>query len=257
MLSLVSTRPEGGSPAPISLPGGRVTVLLVHGFTGSPAEMVLLAKVLNRAGFSVEVPLLLGHGTQLEDLVPIRPDQWVSQLDAVILREQARGQEIVVGGLSLGSVLALNAALRCPQIKALMLFSPPIGSRDWRRFAAPLLKLLVRSVRKPPSNYVDPGTASRLWSYDRYPVVCSSLVLKFIARVRRDLPRISQPLLVIASSRDNVVTARGVRLLVKRVASSTCDFLWLHNSSHALTADQEWPEVCERSVAFLRSLGLG
>jgi len=43
------------SPDPISLSGGPVTVLLVHGFTGSPAEMTLLAEALHRQGYSVEV----------------------------------------------------------------------------------------------------------------------------------------------------------------------------------------------------------
>ena len=122
------------SPDPISLSGGPVTVLLVHGFTGSPAEMTLLAEALHRQGYSVEVPLLQGHGTCLEDLVPLRPQQWIEQLDQVIEAQLARGQQLVLGGLSMGSILALQAALRWPQIRALMLFSPPIESRDWRRF---------------------------------------------------------------------------------------------------------------------------
>lgn len=244
------------SPDPISLQGGPVTVILVHGFTGSPSEMTVLAHALHRQGFSVEVPLLQGHGTCLEDLLPMRPEQWIDQLDRLMARERARGQTLVMGGLSMGAILALQAGLRCPDIRGLLLFSPPIGSRDWRRFFAPVLTRLFKTVAKPPSAYVDAATADRLWSYDRYPVVCSSLVLQLIARIRRQLPSLAQPLLVMASRRDNVVTERGVQLLIERAGSRRKELRWLDHSSHCLTADGEWPVVCEVSVAFVQSLGL-
>ena len=245
------------SPLPISFSGGPVTVILVHGFTGSPAELRLLAEACHQRGFAVEVPLLDGHGTVLDDLVPMKPQRWIDQLDAVIRTQLQRGQQVVLGGLSMGSILALQASMRWPEIQGLMLYAPPIGSRDLRRFLAPLLTRLVTSVAKPPSDYVDPSTADRLWAYDRYPVICSSLVLQMIAGVRRELRSVTSPMLVIASHRDNVVSAKGVDLLLRRVSSPVKQVLWLERSSHAVTADGEWRLVCERSLSFLDSLQLG
>lgn len=244
------------SPDPISLSGGPVTVILVHGFTGSPSEMRLLAEACHKHGYAVEVPLLEGHGTVLDDLMPIHPQRWIDQLDGVIRAQLDRGQQVVLGGLSMGSILALQASMRWPEIRGLMLYSPPIGSRDPRRFLAPLLKRVVASVAKPPRNYADPKTLDRLWSYDRYPVICSSLVLEMIARVRRQLRRVRAPLLVIASHRDNVVTAKGVELLVQRAGSPVKQLLWLKRSSHVITADGEWQLVSERSLLFLDALQL-
>ena len=57
------------SPQAFALPGGAVTVVLIHGFTGSPSEMHLFAEALNAEGYGVEVPLLVGHGTTLKDLM--------------------------------------------------------------------------------------------------------------------------------------------------------------------------------------------
>ncbi|MAN19260.1 MAG: esterase, partial [Synechococcus sp. EAC657] len=71
------------SPDPFALSGGPVTVVLLHGFTGSPAELRLLARALNAQGFGVEAPLLAGHGTRLEDLMEIEPRQWLEQIDAL------------------------------------------------------------------------------------------------------------------------------------------------------------------------------
>ncbi|WP_246354762.1 alpha/beta hydrolase [Nocardioides ungokensis] len=51
-------------PARPELTGGRpLGVLLLHGFSGSPASMKPWAHALAERGYAVEVPLLPGHGT--------------------------------------------------------------------------------------------------------------------------------------------------------------------------------------------------
>ena len=77
----MSALPEG-----FSLPGGAVTVVLIHGFTGSPPEMQLLAESLNAEGYGIEVPLLEGHGTNLNDLMGVHLQQWIDPLDTLITR---------------------------------------------------------------------------------------------------------------------------------------------------------------------------
>ncbi len=244
------------SPHPLSLPGGAVTVVLIHGFTGSPAEMGLLADAFHSAGYSVEVPLLAGHGTALNDLMSVGTPQWIDPLDALISRLLAAGQMVVIGGLSLGSILALQLAFRYPEIKALLLYAPPIRSGDPRRFLAPLLTRFTQSLPKPPSDFVDPRAADHLWSYDRYPVLTSARVLDLISRTRKQLQEVHQPLLAIASRHDRVVSNSGVALLMRRVKSSPQELYWLERSSHAITVDAEWKTVRDLSLNFLRKIFL-
>ncbi len=61
---------------PWSAPGGSNGVLVLHGFTGNPQSMRPLAEALAAAGFTVELPLLPGHGTAVEDMVPTRWEDW-------------------------------------------------------------------------------------------------------------------------------------------------------------------------------------
>ena len=242
------------SPQALSLPGGAVTVVLIHGFTGSPSELKLLAESLNAEGYGVEVPLLVGHGTTLQDLMGVVPQQWIDPLDALITRLLAAGQKVVVGGLSLGSILTLQLALRYPQIEALLLYSPPIRSGDPRRFFAPLLVRFTQSLPKPASDFFDPMAAQRLWSYDRYPVATSARVLDLISRTRKQLSQVRQPLLAIASRCDKVITPSGLALLMRSVQSSPRELHWLERSSHAITVDAEWTMVRDLSLDFLRKI---
>ena len=231
-----------------------MTVVLIHGFTGSPAEMRLLAEAFHSAGYGVEVPLLAGHGTTLNDLIAVRSQQWIDPLDELIARLLSKRQSVVVGGLSLGSILTLQLALRYPEIKALLLYAPPIRSRDPRRFLAPLLTRFTQSLPKPPADFCDPIAAEHLWSYERYPVLTSARVLELISRTRKQLKRVQQPLLAIASRRDNVVSKSGIELLMKRVQSTPQELHWLERSSHAITVDGEWKIVRDLSLEFLRKI---
>ena len=122
-----------------------MTVVLIHGFTGSPAEMGLLADAFHSAGYSVEVPLLAGHGTALNDLMSVGTPQWIDPLDALISRLLAAGQMVVIGGLSLGSILALQLAFRYPEIRPYCFmrrpFAAEIHAAFWRLFSPGLRNL--------------------------------------------------------------------------------------------------------------------
>jgi carboxylesterase len=161
---------------------------------------------------------------------------------------------VVLAGLSLGSILSLQLALRYPQIKALLLYSPPIRSGDPRRFLAPLLIRFTQSLAKPASDFFDPIAAERLWSYDRYPVATSAHVLDLISCTRKQLTQVQQPLLAIASRRDKVISASGIELLMHNVQSSPRELCWLERSGHAITVDAEWMVVRDLSLDFLRKI---
>ena len=61
-------------------PGGRHGVLLIHGFTGLPAELRLLGEYLNARGFTVLAIRLAGHGTTVEDLSRMEHEEWMDSV---------------------------------------------------------------------------------------------------------------------------------------------------------------------------------
>src|SRR3954447_5502906 len=90
---------------PTSPPGA----LVIHGLTSTPASMQGLADAFAAAGFDVELPLLPGHGTVIDDLLPVRWSDWVAAVEAAHQRLTARvGERMVIAGLSLGGALTLR-----------------------------------------------------------------------------------------------------------------------------------------------------
>src|SRR5580658_3509266 len=87
---------------PYSATGDTRGGLVLHGFTGNPQSMRGLALALADAGFTVEMPLLPGHGTDIEDMLPTRWSDWSAAAEAAYLDLAARCDGVVAVGLSMG-----------------------------------------------------------------------------------------------------------------------------------------------------------
>jgi len=112
---------EGSSTRAFRIAGGsRGGALLVHGFTGTPHEMLPLAEPLARAGFDVLGVRLPGHGAA----DPGEPNEWSAWRDAVaagLAELEASGADsVVVVGLSMGALLAIDLAHASPRVGAIV-----------------------------------------------------------------------------------------------------------------------------------------
>ncbi|MFQ9489849.1 MAG: alpha/beta hydrolase [Bilophila wadsworthia] len=87
-------------------PGGRIGFLLVHGLAGTPAEMKILGKRLNRYGFTVLCPQLAGHCASEEELITTCWSDWSRSVEDAFDALSRHMDAVFVGGLSAGAVLA-------------------------------------------------------------------------------------------------------------------------------------------------------
>ena len=79
-----------------------IGVILVHGFTGTPASMRPWAHYLNERGYTVSVPLMPGHGTTWHDLNKVHWRQWPERLQSEIDAMKKKCSKIFLCALSMG-----------------------------------------------------------------------------------------------------------------------------------------------------------
>ena len=91
-------------------------ILLVHGITGSPAEMKPLVRKLTAEGFEVACPPLAGHCSSLTELKQTRWTDWYKSLETALDDLRTRCDKIFVSGLSMGALLALELAADHPDV---------------------------------------------------------------------------------------------------------------------------------------------
>src|SRR6478752_5531820 len=96
--------------------GDRRGVILVHGLTGTPAEMLLVGKRLHREGFTVHGVQLAGHCGDEADLLATGWRDWYASVEAAALALRPRVDSLFVAGLSMGALLALLLAAERPAL---------------------------------------------------------------------------------------------------------------------------------------------
>lgn len=226
---------------------------MIHGYTGSPQEMRLIADYLNDRGFTISAPLLPGHGTRPEDLNRVKWRDWTATVERSLQDLRSRCDPVFVAGLSLGAVLTLHLAANHPELPGAVVYSPALLLTN--RFARllPIGKYFVRMIPKPPDDYTNPAARGRSWSYSQYPTFGAHEAGKLIGEVRRLLPKVAVPLLIVYSKLDQDVRPESAQIVYDRVASNDKELVMLSNSGHALTVDTEWELAAEQTLRFIEA----
>lgn len=240
-------------PTPFFLPGGSTGVLLIHGFTGSPAEMRLVGDYLNKRELTISAPLLPGHGTTVEAMNRCRWQNWTDHAQQAYEELTSLCETVFVGGLSMGALITIYLAAH-HQPGGAILYSPALQVTSPLIHLAPLFKHVVHKVAKSgQSDMADPAADRRAWSYAAYPTSAAHELLKLIGRCKELLPRVTCPLLAFYSTGDSMIKAEGAQRVVEDAGSEDAKLVTLHNSGHVLTVDSEWMTVAERTYDFIRS----
>ncbi len=240
-------------PSPFFLEAGSPGMLLIHGFTGSPAEMRPIGEYLHERDVTVSAPLLPGHGTTPEDLNQKRWQDWYRCVEEALGELGAACDPVFIGGLSLGAVLTLRLAAEHAALSGAVAYSPAVMTADKRSFLLPILKHIIPQVPKPHLFLSDLSADERLWCYDVYPTKAAHEVLKLAHRTKRQLRRIDRPLLIIYSAKDEALHPDSAQFTYRKAGTEEKEIVALEDCGHALTVDRQWQEVAERTYAFIES----
>jgi carboxylesterase len=236
---------------PIDLPGGPVGVLLSHGFTGTTQSMRPWAEHLAAAGLTVVAPRLPGHGTRWQDLNATRFEDWYGEVERAFDDLRSRCTSVFAMGLSMGGTLVLRLAeQRGDQLAGICVVNASLASDRPILRLVPVLSKVLASQPAIGSDIKKPGVTEL--AYPRTPLKALASLTGAWPEVRRDLARISCPVLVYRSSVDHVVEPVSGRVLVEGLAGGRVEERVLENSYHVATLDNDAPTIFEGSLQFVR-----
>jgi carboxylesterase len=230
--------------------GGRTGVLLCHGFTGSPQSLRPWAEYLAKAGLSVSLPRLPGHGTSWQELARTRWEDWFAEVDRAFGELQADTDEMFVMGLSMGACLALRLAeLRGEAVRGLVLVNPSVAPDTKLFLLAPVLKLFVPTLKAIGSDIKKEG--AREDSYDRTPVKAAATLPGLWRTTQQHLSELTQPVLVFKSMTDHVVGPASLNVLTSALPPGQIEVRELADSYHVATLDNDADAIFAGSLEFV------
>ncbi len=240
---------------PFHAEGGRVGVLLCHGFTGSPESMRGWAQYLADAGHTVAVPRLPGHGTSWQELAVTSWRDWYDHVDAAYVALAERCEVVFVAGLSMGGSLSLRLAEQHPDVAGLMLVNPALGAVDPMARFAGLAKHVIRKVDSITNDINKPGVSEG--GYTVTPIAAVHELNKLWADVRSCLDLITCPIMLFRSAVDHVVPASSSEAIVRQVSSDDITEVILPDSYHVATMDYDAETIFASSVSFIERVTAG
>lgn len=252
-------------------------VLLVHGLTGTPMEMRLLAKGLHASGFTVHGVQLAGHCGTVEDLLSTGWQDWYASVQQAAAHLGKSVDRLIVGGLSMGALLALKLAADQPdRIAGVGVYGATFRYDGWaipRRarltFMLPLLKRLgigrnQMFMEQAPYGLRDEGLRAQVSQamlsgnsgaagLPGNPWYSLAELQQLSRIVRAQLPQVTAPCFIAHASDDDIAHIRNAHL-VRDSVSGPAELLELANSYHLITLDRDRRLLAKASARYFKEL---
>ena len=229
-----------------------VGVLLVHGFTGSPASMRPWGEFLHSKGYSVRVPLLPGHGTHPENLNKVKWQEWPRKVESELRELQKTCTKIFVFGLSMGGGLTLYTSENHQEkIDGIVLVNPMIHI-PWVTPTMAKVLSTFKKMRSAVGNDIKRKNVTE-YAYDANPLVGIYQLTKMLKITREKLSKVSIPTLLFHSTEDHVLPVSNTEIILKGISSKDKERVELTNSYHVATLDHDMEIIFEKSLTFVQA----
>ena len=247
-------------------------VVMLHGLGANELEFIRMSKELHAAGFSVVVPRIKGYSFD----TTVQPwKSWVEQVQSQYRELEKTYSSVSVVGLSMGAILAMVLAQRQPTpIAGLVLLSAslaydgwsmpwyrrlleisawlPFASRYNMKESEPFgvkneeMRAAIKSALK--SKHVAESGADVLG----YALIKEGQVL--IREARYNIHLIECPTLIVHSVDDEIVHIRNAEWAFKKIRSVDKEIIYLGDSYHMITIDNERETVNQETIRFLQKV---
>jgi carboxylesterase len=234
---------------PESIDGGPNGALVLHGFTGNCNSMRGVAHALADVGFTVELPLLPGHGTTVEDMNTTSWADWSAAAEEALGKLQARVDgKVVVVGLSMGGSVTAWLGTRHPELAGLAFINAAITMpAEMVEGVQAMLDAGEEYLDGIGSDIADPDSTES--AYAKTPLKPLLSLLEAEESTHPNLGNITCPSLIITSRQDHVVPPTNSDDLANAV-SGPVERIWLDRSYHVATLDYDKADVEKAVVEF-------
>ncbi|MGX7092256.1 alpha/beta hydrolase [Hutsoniella sourekii] len=232
-----SQLPSGSKFYPQEEPKGGV--ILFHAYTGTPADVNLVGRLLNRHGYEVALPQFAGHGTgQLDDLFQAGTQDWLQDAQASLAFMKERSYDkLFVFGLSLGGLFATWCLIHEPAVYAGGVFNSPVVTEkpvDVIGNFLPYAQYLYKQAGKTQADFLQDEAALMRGYYQQMQAIN-----KFQMSLQAGLEMIDKPFFIAQSGADEMIEAEDAKRLQHSLPQADVDFNWYPDNTHVITVNRE------------------
>ena len=261
-------------PARVENGNGRIGLLMLHGFLGSPLSSHPMAHYLAEHGISVHCPLLPGHGHYPDKLHKISRQAWLSEAQEMFNTIQSQYDELFLMGHSMGAVLAANLCLQNPAVRGLIMLTPiyeaPDDRLNWMKYLRFVMPWFyphkMRSMRKlvrervldfdPTIDFDNPDfQQNQLAKVSRVPTAALVEMVKMAAYGRTLWPKFTTPSIIFRGGHDPAVKPGTIDTLYEVLPGPHKKLVTFQEAGHEPMRpfDPAHKELWPQALEFIRT----
>lgn len=236
---------------------GRIGVLMLHGFMGSPTSSHEMAEYLAEHGITVHCPLLPGHGHLPYQIKGFSKWDWIREAEEGLRTLRGMADRIFLMGHSMGAVLCAHLAIKTPDICGLVMLAPLYEVPDPRiklalfgRYFMPWFYPLKRNSKDeiflgrvldydPTINVHDPNLQEWLVQASRIPVDGAAEMVKMAALGRKLWGRLQLPSIIFQGQKDPAVNPGNSEKIYQALASQDKEIVKFPQAGHELMRSRD------------------
>ena len=197
---------------------------------------------------------LTGHATRMKDLNRTRWRDWVASVEDGIHLLRGMTDQLYLLGHSMGGVLALYAAAHY-QVDGVITMATPYHLRGgWRLNNAEFLSVFIPTVPKGSPEWERQHATSEEASYVRYPARAIAELRDLAAAMRKALPSVTAPALMMHSKEDRSAPFRSMEQIYNHVGSQHKEKLVIETGGHMITLNEASALVLKTAGQFIDQL---
>lgn len=243
------------APKPFTFEGGERAVLLLHGFTGSSADVRMLGRFLQKRGYTCHAPQYKGHGVPPEELVHTGPDDWWQDvLDGYHFLKERGHEEIAVCGLSLGGVFSLKLGYTLP-VKGIVPMCAPMHIKSEETMYRGVLAYAEEYKRREQKTNEE--IRAEMEQFKKTPMNTLKALQQLLQEVRDNVDMIYTPTFVVQARHDEMINTESANIIHDAVEADEKQLIWYEHSTHVITLGDEKDKLHEDVYEFLEKLQWG
>ncbi len=226
-------------------------MLLLHGILGTPRHFDFLLPLIP-GDWSIHAPLLPGHGGKCGDFAGTDMAEWKRAVDKALAELCESHERVYIVGHSMGSLLAVWAALRHPEkVCGIFALAMPLRIRFTLRAALACLHAAFRSPDKD-TPFLRATRQSSSIALSKNPFAYIGWIPRFLElfalsrEIRLAMDKIKTPCLAIQSAKDELVSPSSLKY------TGSAETVVLPDSSHYFYSESDLETIKFRFHDFIK-----
>ena len=247
-----------------TLGSGDTALLMVHGFSDSPAVYRLMAAELAGKGYTCRAMRLPGFAEPYEASAKRDRHDWLQAIAEEMTSLRQAHNEVWMVGHSTGASLvtrnlldhpdtAAGVALLAPLVEVSGKRSPVLSPRAWFKLAGALLMFTDRVEICFEVDINSPEGRAVIIREKFVPLTTIEETFAIALEVRDRAPEITVPVYTAVSTADKIVDTAAALRFFEQLGSGRKQLVRLDASGHVIPVDYGWQTVCADIDAFIQA----